>query len=118
MQAGERGLPDLGGHPAEPQVVVVPVPSFAEVDLRHGVEPDGVQRVDQQRDLDAVAGGERQPLQQVAAGGVLAGERLDEAGQLRPVQVQQRPGDQLGDASAAGGMDDGAVGRAAGRTSP
>ena len=36
-----------------------------------------------------------------AAAGVLAGERLDEPGQLRPEEVEQRAGGQLGDPAAA-----------------
>ena len=118
VHARERGLPDLGGHPSEALVVVVAVPPLAEVDLRDRVEPDGVERVDEQADLDAVAGGERQALQQRAAGGVLAGERLHEAGELRPVQVEQRTRDQLGDATAAPGVDRGCRRPAAGRRSP
>ena len=44
----------------------------------------------------------RQRLHQAAAGRPLPGQRLDHAGQLRPPQAQQRPGDQLGDPAALG----------------
>src|SRR6266511_3894224 len=40
---------------------------------------------------------------------VLAGERLHEPGQIRPEQVDHRPGEQLGDAAAAAGVGDLAV---------
>ena len=110
------GAVDRGGHPAERLAVLVAVFAHADVDLGEGVEADDVQGVDEQAQLDAVADGERQPLQQGAAGRVLAAERLDEAGQLRPVQVEQRAGHQLGDPAALAG---GAVaGPADGRTSP
>ncbi len=74
----------------------------AEIDLRHGVEPDELEDVDEQAELDPVAAGERHPLEHVAARGVLAAERLDEAGELGPELVQQRPGDELGHAAASG----------------
>ena len=54
-----------------------------EVDLRHAVEPDRGADVEQHRDLDAVAGRERQPLEQLAARGDLARERLAHSGELR-----------------------------------
>ena len=38
----------------------------------------------------------------VTAGRPLAGQRLHDAGQLRPPQAEQRPGDQLGDPPAVG----------------
>ena len=76
--------------------------AHADVDLGERVQPDRVQRVDEQPQLHPVADGERQPLQQRAPGRVLAAQRLDEAGQPRPVQVQQRARDQLGDPAAAG----------------
>ena len=50
-----------------------------EVDLGDAVEADVVEDVEQHRDLDAVAGRERQPLEQRAARGDLAGERLADA---------------------------------------
>jgi hypothetical protein len=53
-----------------------------EIDLRHPVEADLGVGVEEHRDLDAVAGGERDPLEQRAPGSDLAGERLVEAGEL------------------------------------
>ena len=58
-------------------------------------------RVDQQRDVDPVAGHERQSLEQLTAGGDLARERLLDRREVRVEQVQQRPRRQLGDAAAA-----------------
>ena len=52
--------------------------------------PSSRQRVDQHRDLDAVAGRERQPLEQLAARRDLAGERLAHAGELRVEQRERR----------------------------
>ena len=45
---------------------------------------------------------EAQLLEQTAPGRVLAGQRLNDPGQLRPVQVEQRTRDQLRDPSATG----------------
>ena len=60
-----------------------------------------VEDVDEQADLDGVAGEERQLLEQRAAAGVLAGQRLDDARQLGEEQVDERPRHELGDAPAA-----------------
>ena len=59
--------------------------------------------VDQQRDVDPVAGYERQPLERVAPGCDLAGEGLHDRGQLGIEHVEQRPGGQLGHPAAAVG---------------
>ena len=59
------------------------------------------EQIDQQAGLDAVAGEERQLLQHGPPPGLLAGQRLDQAGQLWVEQVEQRPGRQLGHAPAA-----------------
>ena len=58
----------------------------------------------EQADLDAVAGRERHRRQQLAGAGVLAAERLEQAGQLGPQRGQQRARDQLGDPAAAVGV--------------
>ena len=49
-----------------------------------------------------VAGEERDRLQVRAAARVLAGQRLHDAGELRPQEVEQGPGGELGHAPAAG----------------
>ena len=51
-----------------------------EVDLGDRVESRFRVRVDQQADVDAVAGDERQALEQFAPGRDLAGERLADRG--------------------------------------
>ena len=56
--------------------------SYAEVDLGESVQSAGPPAVDQHRDLDAVASAEWDLLEQVAAGGRLARERLLEDGEL------------------------------------
>ena len=73
----------------------------AEVDLGHRRQPGQLEDVDEHRDLDAVPRHERHALEQGAATGVLTGEGLDEAGQVRPVQVEQRARHQLGHPAAA-----------------
>ena len=73
---------------------------LAQPRLGERVEPVQPQRVDQHGDLDAVADRERQLLEQLAAAGELAGKRLREAREPRRVEVQQRPGHQLRDATA------------------
>ena len=80
------------------------MPADAEVDLGERAEAAEPQQVDEQPDLHAVAGDERHLLQGRAAAGVLAAQRLDEPGQLRPQRVEQRAGGQLGDPAAAGGL--------------
>ena len=80
---------------------------MARRDARLGerAEPGVAQRVDEQRDLHAVARGEGQRLEQRAVRGELAGERLREPGQLRHVQVEQRASHELRHAAALVGRD-------------
>jgi hypothetical protein len=72
-----------------------------EVDLRDRIEADQLVGVDQQGDVDAVAGDERQLLQEIAARGDLTGERLAHCRELGVEGLQQRARGQLGDAAAA-----------------
>ena len=65
--------------------------------------------VDEVPDLHGVAGEEGQRLEQAPPAGVLAGERLDQAGQLGEEEVDQRPGDKLGDPAAAALLEDAAL---------
>jgi hypothetical protein len=78
----------------------VVVLAHVEVDLGEAGDPDLGVDVEQQRRLDRVAGGERQPHQQVAARGHLARQRLADVGQLGPEAAQQRARRQLGHAAA------------------
>ena len=104
-QPGGRGELDLGRHPPERLQVVVSVHAHAQVDLGHGVETHAVEHVDEHAQLDAVAGDERDGLEQLAARGELAGERLHEPGQLRPGEVEERAGDELAHPAAAVDVD-------------
>ena len=78
--------------------------AHAEVHLRGRAESDARHDVDEEPDLDAPALDERHRLEHVAPAGVLAAERLDESGELGEEHREQRTGDQLGDAAAAGGL--------------
>ncbi len=60
--------------------------------------------VQQHGGLDRVPGGERKPVEELARGGHLAGERLREARQLGVEGGQERPRHQLGDPAAVGGQ--------------
>ena len=76
--------------------------------------PSRSDEVDQVADLDGVAGEERDLLEVLATPGVLPGQRLDVARQLREEEVDQRPRDELRDAAAAAlleqaALDDGAL---------
>ena len=95
----------LAGHGGERLVALVTVLAPAEIDLGHRVETDELEDVDEQAEFDPVATGKGHPLEHVTPRGVLAAQRLHEAGELRPELVEQRPGDQLGDAAAPGRAD-------------
>ena len=69
-------------HRLERRQRLVAVAVLVEVDLRHRLQPELAPRVDQHRDLDAVAGRERQPLEQLAPRRHLARERLAHAREL------------------------------------
>ena len=94
LQNRERHRPQLSQR-------LVRVLAHVEVDLGDRVEPRQLVGVDQQRDVDAVAGHERKPLEQLTPGGDLARQRLLDSGQVRVEEVQQRPRRQLGHAAAA-----------------
>ena len=105
LDARQQGEVHLGRHLAQGGVGAVPVPPAAQVDLDHRGQAGELVHVDEHGDLDAVPGHERHPFEQRPAPGVLTGERLDEAGQLRPVQVEQGACHQLGHPAAAGRED-------------
>ena len=88
----------------------VAVLAHVEVDLRDGVDAEVGDEVDEQADLDAPALDERHRLEQRAPAGVLTGERLHEPREVREQRRDDRPGHELGDPPAAGGL---AVQRAA-----
>ena len=98
---GEHGGHHLPGHRPERLVALRGVPAHPEVDLGQRRQPGQLQQVDEQPDLHAVTGHERHPLEGRPPPGVLAAQGLDEAGELRPQRVEQRPGGQLGHPAAA-----------------
>ena len=89
-----------------------------EVDLAEALDPDPLGDVDQVPDLDRVAGEERDLLEQRPPPGVLAGERLDQPGQLREEEVDQRPRDELRDPAAAALLEDAVLDDRAAGSSP
>ena len=89
-----------------------------EVDLAEALDPDPLGGVDEVADLDRVAGEERDRLEQRAPARVLAGERLDDPGQLREEQVDERPRDELGDPAAAALLEDARPRRSGAGSSP
>ena len=66
--------------------------------------PGSVEHVEQHRHLDAVAGGEGDPLEHLARGGDLAGQWLPYVRQLGKERRQQRPGGEAADPSPALGI--------------
>ena len=72
LQPRGHRLQHREGHRAEVAQRLVGVLAHVQVDLRDRVEAEQRVGVDQQRDVDAVAGDERQPLEQLAPGRDLA----------------------------------------------
>ena len=75
-----------------------------EVDLGQAVRPEALRHVDQQSELDAVAAGEAELLEDPAVRRRLAGQRLAHPGELGEEQLEHGPGHELGDPAAAGGL--------------
>src|ERR1700737_1294978 len=93
-------LDDGEGHLRQVEEGLIPVHPHAKVHLGDGAQAIGLGDSEQQSELDPVTGEERYALQHPAAAGVLAGQRLNEARELRKEEVEQGPRGQLGDASA------------------
>ena len=72
-----------------------------QVHLAEPFEAASVGDVDQVSYLDGIPGEERQRLEQAPPPGVFAGERLDQAGEFRKEEVDERSRDQLGDPSSS-----------------
>ena len=75
-------LEDHERHPRQALELLVAVDPALEVDLAEPLDADPLGDIDEVADLDGVAGEERDRLEQRAAPGVFAGERLDEPRQL------------------------------------
>ena len=101
LELADRAGEDDVRHLRQVAERLVAVDPPLEVDLADGRQPVGLDDVDQQADLDRVAGEERHALEERAAAGVLAGERLDHARQLGEEEVDERARHELGDATAA-----------------
>ena len=77
--------------------------AHAEVDLRDRVEAEARDEVDEQPELDAPPFDERHaPRAASRRPAYSPAERLHEVGELREQRREQRAGDELGDAAAAG----------------
>ncbi len=76
----------------------------SDLDLRDRIRARQGQDVHQLGELDSVAGDERQPLEQDAAAGELARERLHQPGQRRPVHVEQGARDEFGNPPTTAGQ--------------
>ena len=101
LELADRALEDDVGHLRQVRQRLVAVDPPLEVDLPDRRQPGVLEDVDEQADLDGVAGEERQRLEQRPPAGVLPGQRLDDARQLGEEEVDERPCHQLGDAPAA-----------------
>lgn len=73
---------------------------FAEVHLGDRRRAPSVRDVDQERDLDRVSVRERELVKGRPSDGRLARQRLPDEGQMRTERSQERPREQLGDATA------------------
>ena len=75
-----------------------------EADLRERFDPLLPGGVEEEAQGGAVSDGEGQGGEEVPAGRELGRDRVREAGKLRPVQVEQGPGGELGEAPRAAGV--------------
>src|SRR5450759_2808390 len=96
-----HGLEDDERHPRESLQLLVTMDPPLEIHLAKPLDAQPLRDIDEVADLDRVAGEERDRLEERPAARVLPGERLDEAGQLRVEEVDQRPRDELRDPAAA-----------------
>ncbi len=103
LQPPDDDLDDGEGHRREGGQRLVPMDPLPQVHLGDGLEAVGVEDVDEQPGLHAVAGEEGEPLQRLAPAGVLPGQRLDEAGEFGEEEVEQGAGGQFGHPAATAG---------------
>ena len=98
--ARHQHLGDGKGHDGQRREIPVAVHAGPQVHLGDPVEPEPLQDIDQESDLDPVAGEERELLEHLAAAGGLAREWLEHARQFGEEQVEQRARRELGDPAA------------------
>ncbi len=84
--------------------------ALVQIGLREGAHAPARVHVEQVRCLNAVADGEGDRLEYLAAHRVLAGERLDDAGELGEEEREERTDEDLGHAPAARRTDPAAEG--------
>ena len=101
LERGPQHVDRLGAQLVQGPVAV---DAFAQVDLGQALGPQALGHVDEQPQLDAVAPGEAELLEDPAVGRRLAGQRLAHPGELGEEQLEHGAGHQLGDPAAAGGL--------------
>ncbi len=78
--------------------------AYTQVHLCDRVQTEQVVGVDQDSDLDAVAGRERHRGQQFPGPGIFTAQRLQHVAEFRSQRRQQRPGHQFGDPAPSVGI--------------
>src|SRR5438067_11270366 len=105
LQTLDDDLDDRKGHLGQRPERLVAVNSLLQVHLAQAAQTILLEQVDEQPGLHPVAREEGHARQRRATTRVLAGQRLQEARQLREEQVQQRSGGQLRHAATAAALD-------------
>lgn len=108
FEAAEDDAEDGEGHAAEFGVAAVAVVALFEVGLSEAREISRLEEVDEVCGFDAVSDGEGEGFEGGSAGGVFAGEGLEDCGEFGVEEGEEGADEDFGDAAAAGG-DDGAV---------
>ena len=101
LECGPQDVDGLG-----PQLVQRPVPvdALAQVDLGQAAGAELLRHVDQQPELDPVAAGEAELLEDPAVGRRLAGQGLAHPGELGVEEFEHGSRHQFGDPAAPGGV--------------
>ena len=105
FEAAEEALEDAEGHLAEGVGVLVAVHPLIEVDLGEGFHAVVFVNVEKVGGFDAVADGEGNLFEGLAADGVFAGEGLEELGELGVKEAEEGAHQNLGDAASACGSN-------------
>jgi hypothetical protein len=101
-QAGPEGMENTAGHTTEFGGRAHPVATLFQIDLGHDIESAAAQDIDEVGGFDPVAGREREGAVQAASHGIFAAQGLDDAGQFREMQAEDRANEDLRHAPAAG----------------